>query len=118
MNARLSRSPDLTLKDGCLSPKAVIDDVCRFRFQYGTGRVREINVLREVSPATFSVSIETEATFLLFQLGLVGRAIVFSMSVSCSSATRPTLEAERRNIFAQLLVSNGWTSTCEVGLND
>jgi hypothetical protein len=62
-------------------------------------------VLREVSPATFSVSIETEATFLLFQLGLVGRAIVFSMSASCSSARRPALEAERRNIFAQLLVS-------------
>ena len=62
-------------------------------------------MLREVSPATFSVSIETEATFLLFQLGLVDRAIVFSMSASCSSATRPTLEAERRNIFAQLLVS-------------
>jgi hypothetical protein len=62
-------------------------------------------VLREVSPTTFSVSIETEATFLLVQLGLVGRAMVFSMSASCSSATRPTLEAERRNIFAQLLVS-------------
>jgi hypothetical protein len=53
---------------------------CRFRFQCGIGRVREINVLREVSPGTFSVSIETEAPFLLFQLGLVGRAIVFSMS--------------------------------------
>jgi hypothetical protein len=38
-------------------------------------------VLREESPATFSVSIETEATFLLFQLGLVDRVIVFSMSV-------------------------------------
>jgi hypothetical protein len=62
-------------------------------------------VLREVSPATFSVSIETEATFLPFQLGLVDRAIVFSMSTSCSSAMRPALEAERQNIFAQLLVS-------------
>jgi hypothetical protein len=62
-------------------------------------------VLREVSLATFSVSIETEATFLPFQLGLVGRAIVFLMSASCSSATRPTLESERRSIFAQLLVS-------------
>ena len=33
-------------------------------------------MLREESPATFSVSIETEAAFLLFQLGLVDRVIV------------------------------------------
>lgn len=79
-----------------------------------TGGVREINVLREVGPATFSVSIETEATFLLFQSGLVHRVIVFSMSASCSSATCPTLEAERRNIFPHnLLQANGWTSACE-----
>jgi len=69
--------------------------ICRFRFQCGTGGVREINVLREGSPATFSVSIETEATFLLFQLGLVDRVIVLSMGASCSSATCPTLEGER-----------------------
>ena len=41
--------------DGTLS-----QNTCRFRFQCGTGGVREINVLRKVSPATFSVSIETE----------------------------------------------------------
>ena len=68
---------------------------CRFRIQCGTGGVREINVLREESPATFSVPIETEATFLLFQLGLVDRVIALSMSASCSSATCPTLEGER-----------------------
>ena len=68
---------------------------CRFRFQCGTGGVREINVLRKESAATFSVSIETEATFLLFQLGLVDRVIVLSMSASCSSAKCPTLEGER-----------------------
>jgi hypothetical protein len=56
-------------------------------------------VLRKVSPATFSVSIETEETFPLFQLGLVDLVIVFLTSASFSSATCPTLEAERRNIF-------------------
>lgn len=74
--------------------------VCRFRFQCGTGGVREIKVLREGSPATFSVSIETEATFLLFQLGLVDRVIVLSMSASCSSATCPCDPTPRRREFA------------------
>jgi hypothetical protein len=37
---------------------------CRFRFQCETRGVREINVLREASPAAFSVSIETTAAFL------------------------------------------------------
>jgi hypothetical protein len=41
---------------------------------------------------SISVSIETEATFLLFQLGLVDRVIVLSMSASCSSATCPDLK--------------------------
>ena len=44
---------------------------CRFRFQSGTGGVREIKALRELSPAAFSVSIETGSTFFRFQLGLV-----------------------------------------------
>src|SRR5262249_8433285 len=35
---------------------------CRFRFQSGTGGVREIKALREMSPAAFSVSIETGST--------------------------------------------------------
>jgi hypothetical protein len=56
-------------------------------------------VLRKASRATFSVSIETEETFPLFQLGLVDLVIVFLTSASFSSATCPTLEAERRNIF-------------------
>jgi hypothetical protein len=75
-------------------------------------------VLRKASRATFSVSIETEETFPLFQLGLVDLVIVFLTSASFSSATCPTLEAERRNIFPHnFLYANGWTSTFEVELN-
>jgi hypothetical protein len=48
---------------------------CRFRFQSGTGGVREIKALREMSPAAFSVLIETGSTFFPFQLGLVDRLI-------------------------------------------
>src|SRR5215471_264177 len=48
---------------------------CRFRFQSGTGGVREIKALREMSPAAFSVSIETGSTFFRFQLGLIYRLI-------------------------------------------
>ena len=48
---------------------------CRFRFQCGTGGVREIKALREMSPAAFSVSIESGSTFFRFQLGLIYRLI-------------------------------------------
>jgi hypothetical protein len=54
--------------------------VVDFGFNMGLAEFERSTRCGEVSPATFSVSIETEATFLLFQFGLVGRAIVFSMN--------------------------------------
>ena len=63
---------------------------CRFRFQIGTGRPREIKALRELSPAAFSVSIETGSTFFRFQLGLIDRLIDRTMSACRVSSTTQT----------------------------
>jgi len=38
----------------------ILQPPCRFRFQYGTGGLKEFKALPEMSPTTFSVSVETE----------------------------------------------------------
>ena len=55
-------------------------DYCRFRFQCETGGVRELKALREMSPAAFSVSIETGSAFFRFQLGLIDHLIDRTMN--------------------------------------
>jgi hypothetical protein len=52
----------------------------------GTGGVREIKALREMSPAAFSVSIETGSTFFRFQLGLIYRLFDRPMNAARHSA--------------------------------
>jgi hypothetical protein len=64
--------------------------ICRFRFQYGTGGLRNINALREISPAAFSVSIETESTFFRLQLGLIDRVIVLTINACRVPSTTQT----------------------------
>src|SRR5208337_1891233 len=63
---------------------------CRFRFQSGTGGLREIRALREMSPATFSVSIETVSKFFRFQLRLIDRLIDHTMNGCRISSTTQT----------------------------
>jgi len=67
-----------------------VDRVCRFRFQSGTGGLREIKALREMSHATFSVSIETGSKFFRFQLGLIDRLIDHTMNGCRVSSTTQT----------------------------
>jgi hypothetical protein len=50
-------------KTGDLRELSTACDGCRFRFQCETGGVRELKALREMSPAAFSVSIETGSVF-------------------------------------------------------
>ena len=83
------------------------EERCRFRFQSGTGGVREINALREISPAALSVSIETGSTFFRFQLGLIDRLIDYDerMPRLLDDPNDPRwLEAERRDIFLRGLL--------------
>src|SRR5215831_4462169 len=63
---------------------------CRFRFQSGTGGVREIKALREMSPAAFSVSIETGSTFFRFQLRLMYRLVDRTMNACRLFSTTQT----------------------------
>ena len=60
---------------------------CRFRFQCETGGVRELKALREMSPAAFSVSIETGSAFFRFQLGLIDHLIDRTMN-PCRGASK------------------------------
>ena len=60
---------------------------CRFRFQCETGGVRELKALREISPAAFSVSIETGSAFFRFQLGLIDHLIDRTMN-PCRGASK------------------------------
>ena len=60
---------------------------CRFRFQCETGGVRELRALGEMSPAAFSVSIETGSAFCRFQLGLIDHLIDRTMN-PCHGASK------------------------------
>ena len=60
---------------------------CRFRFQCETGGVRELRALGEMSPAAFSVSIETGSAFFRFQLGLIDHLIDRTMN-PCRGASK------------------------------
>ena len=66
---------------------AFVTDKCRFRFQCETGGVRELKALREMSPAAFSVSIETGSAFFRFQLGLIDHLIDRTMN-PCRGASK------------------------------
>jgi hypothetical protein len=78
--------------------------ICRFRFQDGTDGLREINGLQEMSPAAFSLSIETETTLFRFQLELIDRLIVLTMNAFRSSSTAPRLRPNAETFSARLLV--------------
>ena len=77
---------------------------CRFRFQSGTGGLREIKALREMSPATFSVSIETGSKFFRFQLGLIDRLIDHTMNGCRVSSTTQTTHGGRPTTSFRVLV--------------
>ena len=70
---------------GLTSPITLLG--CRFRFQCETGGVRELKALREMSPAAFSVSIETGSAFFRFQLGLIDHLIDRTMN-PCRGASK------------------------------
>jgi hypothetical protein len=68
-----------------------------------------------MSPTTFSVPIETESTFLRFQLGLIDRVIVRTMNACRVSSTTQTsrvgLKSNAETFLRGLLKTNDGTAS-------
>jgi hypothetical protein len=92
MNARPSRSSDLTLKDGCLAPKAVIDDVlCWYILQAVDASSNEypLNLIESDFLGSATVGCVARAGIVRPLRGALKRAAVLQVHTSTISSANP-----------------------------